>query len=238
MRLIAVGGKNGIYRAGVEIKLKPGAVTYWRLPGETGVPPQFSFSGSQNLGSAKVLYPAPHRMEEAGFEAWGYRDAVTFPLRLIAKAPSQPVYLDVTVNYAVCQQICIPVKGHAQLALPQLGDGPYKSVLAEARARVPVALSAAQVQQWVAVTPQSVTKGKPHWQIAWAGPASLADVFAEGPEGWAFEAKKTSGKSFTLDTVESPDPIKAKAVSVRLTFAGTPKSFDTTLPLSIPQPVR
>src|SRR4029077_13039170 len=61
IRLIAGSYKPATaLRAGVEIKLQPGWKTYWRYPGDSGVPPRFDFSGSENLKSAKVLYQAPH----------------------------------------------------------------------------------------------------------------------------------------------------------------------------------
>ena len=69
VRLIAGANKNGEapLRAGIEIKLQPGWKTYWRYPGDSGVPPRFDFSGSENLKAAKVLYPAPHLFtDEAG----------------------------------------------------------------------------------------------------------------------------------------------------------------------------
>src|SRR3954451_2214485 len=46
-------------QAGVEMKLAPGWHTYWRYPGDSGVPPEFDFSSSDNLKSATVRYPAP-----------------------------------------------------------------------------------------------------------------------------------------------------------------------------------
>src|SRR5512136_615401 len=48
--------------AGVQIRLNPGWHTYWRSPGDSGVPPEFDWSGSKNLKQAQVLYPAPHRI--------------------------------------------------------------------------------------------------------------------------------------------------------------------------------
>ena len=48
-----------VFRAGIEIKLKQGWKTYWRYPGDSGVPPAFDFSKSQNVKSVTVLYPAP-----------------------------------------------------------------------------------------------------------------------------------------------------------------------------------
>jgi len=48
-------------RAGIEIRLDPGWHTYWRYPGESGVPPRFDFTGSENVESVTVLWPAPKR---------------------------------------------------------------------------------------------------------------------------------------------------------------------------------
>ena len=61
-RIVAGSGKSGDaqLRAGIEIKMQPGWKTYWRYPGDSGVPPHFDFSGSENLKTATVLYPAPH----------------------------------------------------------------------------------------------------------------------------------------------------------------------------------
>src|ERR1700734_1557664 len=70
-------------RAGVEIKLDPGWDTYWRDPGDTGVPPTFDFSGSGNVKSATVEWPAPEAFSDgpAGTSI-GYVDHVILPLRV------------------------------------------------------------------------------------------------------------------------------------------------------------
>ena len=57
-----IGGR--VFRAGVEIKLKPGWKTYWRYPGDSGVPPVFDFSKSQNVKTITVLFPAPMRFAD------------------------------------------------------------------------------------------------------------------------------------------------------------------------------
>src|SRR5690242_4086254 len=41
------GGR--MFRGGIEIRLKDGWKTYWRYPGDSGVPPVLDFSKSQNL---------------------------------------------------------------------------------------------------------------------------------------------------------------------------------------------
>ena len=78
VRLIAGSSGGGEasapMRAGIEIRLKPGWHTYWRYPGDAGVPPRFDFAGSQNVKAVEVLWPAPRRMPEEGLSAIGYTE--------------------------------------------------------------------------------------------------------------------------------------------------------------------
>jgi len=94
-RLIAAGDRL----AGFEIKLAPGAITYWRDPGEAGLPPSFDFSASDNVASVEPVFPAPGRIKEAdGGEAFGYEGGVVFPLRVEPRDASRPVTLALHVN--------------------------------------------------------------------------------------------------------------------------------------------
>ena len=96
-RLIAASatGESGdrVVRAGVEIKLQPGWKTYWRYPGDSGVPPSFDFAASENVKSVTVLFPAPKRFEDGGGTSIGYGDDVIFPLRITARDAGKPVTL-------------------------------------------------------------------------------------------------------------------------------------------------
>src|SRR5688500_6987418 len=111
-RLIAaaarVDGIARVYRGGVHITLQPGWKTYWRYPGDSGVPPQFDFAGSENLAAAEVLYPAPHSFQDGAGTSIGYQDTVIFPVRVTPRDPSQPVKLNAKIDYAVCEKLCIP----------------------------------------------------------------------------------------------------------------------------------
>ena len=143
IRLIAGSNKGATpLRAGIEIKLQPGWKTYWRYPGDSGVPPRFDFSGSENLKSAKVLYPAPHLFADESGNSLGYKDAVIFPLLISPLLPGKPVTLRLKLDYAVCEKLCIPAEGRAELTL-QAGASSQDAALAEAEARVPMPVSAA-----------------------------------------------------------------------------------------------
>lgn len=142
VRLIAGTSKNGEarMRAGVEIKLQPGWKTYWRYPGDSGVPPRFDFSGSDNLKTAKVFYPAPHLFADESGNSIGYKDSVIFPLQLAPRQPGKPVTLRLKIDYAVCEKLCIPAEGRAELTLAA-GDSGQDAALAAAEAQVPKQIS-------------------------------------------------------------------------------------------------
>ncbi len=231
MRLISIALSQGVYATAVEIKLAPTAITYWRQPGEAGVPPEFSFAGSENVASTEILYPAPSRLDEGGIQAFGYRGGVTFPIRVRPADAKKPARLALTLNYAICDRICVPAKGHVELLLPQSGDSPGGAAIAAAMARVPSVLPAAELADKVAIRVQT-GQAKPHWVLVWRGDRPAADLFAEGPEGWAFETRKTAENTFSLAAVETPAN-SAAGVSVRLTLTGPGKPYEFTLPLAV-----
>src|SRR5258708_4893895 len=100
-RLIAGPSDRGApLREGIEIRLSRGWHTYWRYPGDAGVPPRFDFAGSQNVKAVEVLWPAPPRLPEAGLTALGYARAVVFPRRATAQDPAKPVTPPVNHDYA------------------------------------------------------------------------------------------------------------------------------------------
>jgi DsbC/DsbD-like thiol-disulfide interchange protein len=146
MRLIAGSNdKEQAWRAGVEIKMQPGWHTYWRYAGDSGVPPHFDFSGSENLKSATVLYPAPQTFDDgAGGKSLGYTGNVIFPVAVTPRDPAKPVQLHVKLDYAVCEKICVPATGNAALTLT-LAPSKQDDALRAAEARVPQRASAAEL---------------------------------------------------------------------------------------------
>src|SRR5262249_8356426 len=68
LRLIAGStDKNApTLRAGIELRLEPGWKTYWRYAGDSGLPPTLDFTGSENVKSVTVQWPAPRRFPDGG----------------------------------------------------------------------------------------------------------------------------------------------------------------------------
>lgn len=123
--------------AGIQLRMDPGWKTYWRNPGDSGVPPSFDWTGSKNLKHAEVLYPAPHRFGDAGGTAIGYDDQVVFPVKLTPERDGEPIELKLAFAFGLCKDLCIP--NDVSLGLT-LGGGVGKGdalLLAGFLARVP-----------------------------------------------------------------------------------------------------
>jgi DsbC/DsbD-like thiol-disulfide interchange protein len=124
-------------RAGIEIRLEPGWKTYWRYPGDSGVPPTLDFTGSENVKSVTASWPAPQRFDDgAGGHSIGYVGDIVLPLRVIPKDATKPSSLRVKLGYAVCGNLCVPAEANLDLALSGKA-GAEEPALAAAEVRIP-----------------------------------------------------------------------------------------------------
>src|ERR1700761_4602489 len=115
-RLLAGSRSGSVSLGGIAFQLQPGWKTYWRTPGDSGVPPRFDFSKSENIDAVTILWPAPTQFDDgAGGHSLGYHDQIVLPLRIVAKNADKPVTLRASINYAVCEKLCIPVEADAEL---------------------------------------------------------------------------------------------------------------------------
>lgn len=218
------GGGAPFLVAGVEIRLAPGWKTYWRYPGDSGVPPRFDFSGSVNVRSARVSFPAPKRFEDGGGTAIGYGSRVMFPVRVERADSSRPATLVLTLDYAICEKLCVPATASATLVLPA-GDGEAAAV-ETAFARVPkgAAVGGAGPLAIRAVTVEGAGP-KPRVVVAVAAPPGVTpDLFVEGPtEDWALPVPEPAGDgpdgtrlfAFVLDG--APPGVEPRGATVTLT---------------------
>jgi suppressor for copper-sensitivity B len=125
--------------AGLRVVLDEGWKTYWRSPGEVGLPPALDWSESGNVADVTLAFPAPTRFEAFGIENFGYGDEVVFPLSVTLEEPGAPVSLRVSADLLVCADVCIPETVDLALDLPAGGgvDASSAALLADWVARVP-----------------------------------------------------------------------------------------------------
>lgn len=99
---------SGSIMAGIRIDLADGWKTYWRAPGDAGIPPQFQWGGSENVGSIAFHWPVPVVFDQSGMRSIGYRDSVTIPIEIFPNGAGA-IRLKGDLNIGVCEEICIPV---------------------------------------------------------------------------------------------------------------------------------
>jgi len=226
-------GEARLLRAGLEIRLDPGWKTYWRYPGDSGVPPTLDFTGSENVKSVTALWPAPERFSDgAGGRSIGYLGDVVLPLRIVPKDAAKASSLRVKLGYAICGTLCVPAEANLHLALSGKA-GAEESNLVVAEARVPrrIALGAASgLSDGLAVrSVRSETTGA-HERVVveiTAPKDTPVDLFVEGPTSdWALPlpalqsaaANDAPGmRRFAFDLDGLPPGAVAKGATLTLT---------------------
>jgi len=214
-------------RAGVEIRLDPGWKTYWRDPGDSGVPPTLDFSGSENVKSVTIEWPAPERFPDgAGGNSIGYLDHVILPLRIAPEDAAKQSSLHLKLGYAICGNLCVPVEANLKLALS--GYGAEEAALEKAEIRVPRRIALGPnigSSKGLAVLAVRRQPGDAHERVVVdvaAPEGEPVDLFVEGPTpDWSLPLPEpTSGNgatrqfSFELDGL----PPDTHADGATLTF--------------------
>lgn len=239
-RLIAGGTQGDALLGGVEIRLPPGLKTYWRYPGDSGVPPHFDWSGSQNVEAVEVLWPAPARFDDGGSYSIGYKHDVVLPLRITPKDHARPVELKLNLDFAVCGKICQPANAALDLALPPGGAGTPSAALAQALARVPrPAPLGGTGEPGIAAAELQHSADTPAIRIvADVGNAATADLFVEGPnEDWALplpvrETGPDGRTVFTLPVDGVPKGADVATAKLRFTLVDGDRAIQVDAPLS------
>lgn len=101
---------DGTLMSGLEITLAPGWKTYWRSPGDAGIPPLFDWSGSRNLGGVELSWPTPHVFDQDGMRSIGYKGRVVLPIAIAPRKPGTPVRLNGKIDIGICHDVCVPVR--------------------------------------------------------------------------------------------------------------------------------
>lgn len=122
-------GADGTHYAAFNITLAEGWKTYWRTPGDAGIPPIFDWSASDNLQGVDVSFPVPTVFYENGMRSVGYDDGVILPLALNAQDAGADIRLSGRMTIGVCLDICVPVELEFDTMLPSEASTPTQAVM-------------------------------------------------------------------------------------------------------------
>src|SRR5712664_2240442 len=237
VRLLAGSRSGAVLLGGIAFQLQPGWKTYWRTPGDSGVPPRFDFSKSENIEAVTVLWPAPKKFDDgAGGHSLGYQTQVVLPLRIVAKNADQPVTLRADINYAVCEKLCIPVEANAELAIASVASTEDSGLFA-ALDTVP---KPAQVGDPNPLTIRDVKRdGKSSVLVDVAVPDTReVSLFVEGPTpDWALPVPKLlehsppGVKRFAFELDGLPPDTNPDGAALKLTLVGGDRSYEFNINL-------
>jgi DsbC/DsbD-like thiol-disulfide interchange protein len=238
MRLLAGSRSGPVLLGGIALQLQPGWKTYWRSPGDSGVPPRFDFSKSDNVEAVTVLWPAPRKFDDgAGGVSLGYHDQIVLPLRIVTKNADKPVTLRADVNYAVCEKICIPVEAKAELPFTSVAST-EDPILFAALDTVP---KPANVGDPNPLTIRDVKReGKSQVLVDVVTPdAHNVSLFVEGPTpDWGLpvptpvEHSPPGVKRFSFQLDGVPPGVNPDGAALKLTLVGADRSYEFNVNLN------
>jgi DsbC/DsbD-like thiol-disulfide interchange protein len=197
----AAPDEDGTIRAMLEIDLLPGWKTYWRDPGESGIPPTIDIAGSENIESVEILFPPPERIDD-GYSVWaGYTRSVRLPLMLAASDPDERSVLQAHVFLGVCDKVCIPVQADLAVTIDDPANPLHEAMIEQAFANLPeepgenfgiVGASSSRDELEIEV------------RVPNAATAARTELFLAAPEGWFFGVPRIAAHSGDLVTFAAP----------------------------------
>ena len=179
MRMVALPpDASGTVRAALEIEPQPGWITYWREPGESGIPPQLSVSGGAALGN--LGYPVPKVLQLGTLRDLGYDAPVSLPVTL--QSVTGPAKVDVFIG--LCKKICIPFQASFPLGLAVTAARPEEVMRIDAAQSSLPAASAPDLT----VTAARIDKRVMTLEVRAVGNGGHVEAILTGPPGQVFLA--------------------------------------------------
>ncbi|MBR0825349.1 cytochrome C biogenesis protein [Bradyrhizobium manausense] len=237
VRLLAGSRSGAVLLGGIAFQLQRGWKTYWRTPGDSGVPPRFDFSKSDNVEAVTVLWPAPLKFDDgAGGHSIGYHDQIVLPLRIVAKTADKPVTLRAEINYAVCEKLCIPVEAKAELGFNSVASTEDAALFA-ALDTVPKPANIGDPNPLTIRDVKREGAGKVAVDVV-TPDARDVNLFVEGPTpDWALpiptplERGAAGVKRFMFDLDGLPPGARPDGAALKFTLVGPEKSYEFNINL-------
>ncbi|WP_369726450.1 MULTISPECIES: protein-disulfide reductase DsbD domain-containing protein [unclassified Bradyrhizobium] len=232
VRLLAGSRSGAVLLGGIAFQIQQGWKTYWRTPGDSGVPPRFDFSKSDNVEAVTIMWPAPLKFDDgAGGHSIGYHDQIVLPLRIVPKTADKPVTLRAEINYAVCEKICIPVEASVELGFNSVAS----TEDANLRAALDTVPKPANIGDPNPLTIRDVRRdGAKNVMVDVVAPDnSNINLYVEGPTpDWSLpipapvEHSPPGVKRFSFELDGLPPDAKPDGAALKFTLVGPEKSYE------------
>jgi len=236
VRLLAGSRSGGVLLGGIEFELQDGWKTYWRTPGDSGVPPRIDFSRSENVESVTPLFPAPMKFPDgAGGTSYGYQKHLILPLRIVPKSADKPVMLRATVDYAICERLCLPVDASLELS--------FVDAVSAMDSELSAALNAVPKPAKIGDAPLGIREVRREGNKVYVDvvkPQSVrVELFVEGPTpSWSLPEPKPAEHSppdvsrFAFDLEGLPPNAHAEGAALKFTLVGREAAYEYNVNLN------
>lgn len=206
--------------AALELVLEPGWKTYWRSPGDAGLPPEFDWQGS-NIGAVEFHWPAPEVIVSDGVRTLGHHDRLLLPFTVTPEDAGKPIGISAHVSFGLCENICIPAS--LDLVAPAAAVDP-DPVIEAAMAATPQrstekpACEMGEIEDGTTITLSTPEPG-----------AELAVEYRGAPDIWVSAPSfNADGTEVTVDLVAphgKPFPVDPEAVVMTVMGQGGATEF-------------
>lgn len=128
--------------AAIRLQMDPTWHTYWRNPGESGLPTSIAWTLPPGITAGDIQWPPPEPYESGGLTTYVYHDEVLLlvPLTLADAVKPGPALLQARVDWLECQVACVPGSAPVQATL-QIGTdrelSPHAALIQSWQARIP-----------------------------------------------------------------------------------------------------
>jgi DsbC/DsbD-like thiol-disulfide interchange protein len=134
------------FSLGLHLKMEPGWHTYWKNPGDSGLPTRLKWTLPEGFEAAPIEWPYPETFSQGPVTSYGYEHDVLLPVRVTppaSLAPGKPVVLSARADWLECREQCLPGRADLSVTLPVAVDmpkasGAWAAAFAETRKRLPV----------------------------------------------------------------------------------------------------
>jgi thiol:disulfide interchange protein len=114
------------FTVGLLLRMAPGWHTYWKFPGDAGIPTELKWKLPSGWKVGEIQWPIPLKLSEPGdIQIYGYHDEVLLMQKMTptASISDSAVTLAAEASWLVCEKICIPGNASVQVALPVSAAG-------------------------------------------------------------------------------------------------------------------
>jgi DsbC/DsbD-like thiol-disulfide interchange protein len=194
---------------GIRLEMDKGWHTYWRNPGDAGLPTRVKWDLPEGLTAGEILWPYPARFSTGPVRSYGYEHEVLLLVEVRVPPALGPgeVRLSGRVDWLECQEACLPGKADVVLTLPvraTASPGPHAALFGEARRRLPAR--------------------DPAWRFSVSPPGQGLSLVVRPPKGQALRAAYFYPVTLRLVDYARPQELERDSGAYRLALGRDPNS--------------